>query len=85
MYYYKYSPTRFGAYCAIFRENLCRVLKIMLQYLIITQILYLNFEYMTEFLPEDGTIGAQTFREELIIIHYFVYMHFVGVLKIWLL
>jgi len=34
MFYYQYSPTCFGVYCAIFREDLCRMLKTMLQYLI---------------------------------------------------
>jgi hypothetical protein len=34
MYYYPCYPTCFGAYCAIFRENFCPMLKTMLQYLI---------------------------------------------------
>ena len=42
-----------------------------------------SFEHITEFLPEDGAISAETCRGILIIIVYFiVYVRFVGVLKI---
>ena len=56
MYYYQHSPTCFGLYFAIFRENFCRILKIMLQYLITDlKIHYIWVYNMTMLLPKKNT------------------------------